>query len=293
MFNNTRISKSIKPDGYTHEKERARTGREEDRADPLSYAHIRPRFEYVEGASVLKSTKGISLPAIGGGIRGTIRGFSRNSRSRLLKLIGSIRRNSESPIFVTLTYPCKFPDVARAKRDLKIFCQRLIRRFGVGVIWKLEPQERGAPHFHLLVWGVGESELLDWVVENWFTIAGDGDLNHKLFHSGQLHDSKPCVQRVRSFKGVWFYAAKYLGKTFEVAEWGKKWVGRFWGVLNPEKIPFGENKELPAELGQVVEIMRYQRRFSGIRARKSTLMSITTFCDVDQWVKRLILTQRN
>lgn len=71
-----------------------------------------------------------------------------------MELIASILRDAELPNFVTLTYPAKFPTVSRAKRDLKVFQQRLIRRFpGSGGIWKLEPQERGAPHYHLLIWG--------------------------------------------------------------------------------------------------------------------------------------------
>ena len=45
---------------------------------------------------------------------------------------------------------------------------------------------------------------------------------------------------MNSFKGVWFYASKYLGKTFEVAGWNSKWTGRYWAVAAPENIPFGE-----------------------------------------------------
>ena len=38
--------------------------------------------------------------------------------------------------------------------------------------WKLEPQERGAPHYHCLIWGVDEGELLDFVAYTWYEIAG-------------------------------------------------------------------------------------------------------------------------
>jgi len=198
-------------------------------------------------------------------------------------------RDAELPCFVTLTYPAKFPTVDRAKRDLKIFEQRLARRFpGSGGIWKLEPQERGAPHYHLLVWGPSVVELLGWVCKNWYEIAGDNDPMHLLFHMGTLKDSKPCVSKVRSWRGVWSYAAKYLGKTFQVADWGNKWTGRFWGVFNRENIPFGQMKTIHLPYTKAVQILRYQRRYMAMRKRKN-LNSLKTFCDADQWISRLII----
>lgn len=254
---------------------------------PLSTAHIRPRLVYVAGASLFTATHGRECAQVGGGKRGQVKGFSKDSRLRLMRLIGSIRKDAELPCFVTLTYPSEFPTVARAKRDLKVFIQCLRRQFpGAGYIWKLEPQERGAPHYHMLVWGVPEGELLVWVVKEWFRIAGNGDRNHMLFHLGMLHDSKPCVQRVRSFRGVWSYASKYLGKTFEVAEWGSTWTGRFWGVGNRPGIPFGEVIEVSLDPSSISHIMRYQRRYSGVRQRPG-VNSCTIFCNADQWMNKL------
>lgn len=253
----------------------------------LSYAHIRPFYEFYAGSSLLKTSKGAKCEAVGGGKRGNVKGFSANSRRRLMYMIGAIRKDSKLPNFVTLTYPCEFPTVERAKRDLKVFSQRMQRKFPqAGAIWKLEPQERGAPHYHCLVWGCEVGELLPWVVQNWYQIAGNGDINHLLFHLGGLRDSEPCVQPVRSFRGVWSYAAKYLGKTFEVAEWGDKWTGRFWGVIGKENIPFGDKIRVDASYRLVIHCMRYQRRFSGVRVRQYN--SLNTFCDVDQWVRKVL-----
>lgn len=222
---------------------------------------------------------------------GGIKGFSPASRRRLLELIATVKRDAELPCFVTLTYPSEFPTVERAKRDLKVFLQRLDRRFSMaGYIWKLEPQQRGAPHYHLLVWGVDVVYLLSWVVENWYDIAGNGDRNHYLFHAGLLGNS-PCVQQVRSFRGVWSYAAKYLGKTFEVAQWGTKWTGRFWGVGNRKNIPLGEVIKIEVDHKKVVELMRYQRRYMDMRKRKN-LNSLKTFCDADQWINKVLVSPR-
>jgi hypothetical protein len=57
------------------------------------------------------------------------------------------------PRFVTLTYPRTYnPDPASWKRDVQAFRKRFERHFGkCPIVWRLELQERGAPHFHLLV----------------------------------------------------------------------------------------------------------------------------------------------
>ena len=155
-----------------------------------------------------------------------------------------------------------------------------------GSIWKLEPQERGAPHYHILTWGASLGELYPFVPSAWYDIAGGGDPNHLQFHLGLLRDSRPCVEPVRDWRGVWSYASKYLGKTFDVAGWENQWTGRYWGVINRDNIPFGEVVHVPVTHAQAVQVQRYQRRFSGVK--KST-RSLTTFCDADQWAEKLKL----
>jgi hypothetical protein len=76
--------------------------------------------------------------------------------------------------FVHLTYPAEFPrDGLVVKRHLKAFLDAL-RRLGMrNYVWVLEFQERGAPHFHILV-DIGKEEGLtkDWVAKTWARIAG-------------------------------------------------------------------------------------------------------------------------
>ena len=154
---------------------------------------------------------------------------------------------------------------------------------GIGLIWKLEPQKRGAPHYHMLAWNVSRSELYTFVPKVWFDIAGNGDDKHLTWHMGGFNNEH-CVQQVRTWNGVRSYASKYLGKTFEVEGWTK--VGRYWGVINRESIPFGELQEIQITRSQAVQIMRYQRRFSGLG--KFNNKSLTIFCDADQWINRII-----
>jgi hypothetical protein len=257
---------------------------------PLSMLHIRPLdwpgVSWCKGASLLKVSKGGHCEAPEGGIRGDIRGFSNDSRRRLMFTIAQVRRDAPLPVFVTLTYPNTFPTARDSKKHLAAWLRRLRRAYpGVGLIWKLEPQERGAPHYHMLVWGAELQELRGFVPGAWFDVAGNGDRLHLLWHEGKCGNGNVhCCQAVRSWRGVWSYASKYLGKTFEVVGWDKP--GRYWAVVNKSAIPFGEMQRQEVSYRDAVTLQRYQRRFSH---RKSRGRSLTTFCDADQWVNRLVI----
>jgi len=262
---------------------------------PLSKAHIRPFVEFRAGASLLRANLGgWSVERKGGAERGAIKGFSDASRRRLMYAIGSIKRDAELPAFITLTYPDQFPDPETSKKHLATFFKRLKRAFpGHGSIWKLEPQERGAPHYHLLTWGCDLQELRDFVPGAWFDIAGGGDNLHLLWHTGQLGNGNVhCVQQVRTFHGVMRYASKYLGKTFEVSGWGDKWTGRYWGIVNRQNILFGELVREEVTEKSALDMMRYQRRFSGLRRFRSN-KSLTIFCDADQWINNILRKEDN
>lgn len=162
--------------------------------------------------------------------RGKIRSFSRRSRIRLMRVLSRLDK-SKMPYFITLTYPSSYPSSREAKGDLKAFAKRLVRLAPTaGLIWKMEYQERGAPHFHLLVWGLDRFSLTflrKWVSRAWFEVVGSGDERHLKAGTN--------VQRVRSWRGVMFYASKYMGKEVEVAD---DEPGRFWGMLNAKALPW-------------------------------------------------------
>jgi hypothetical protein len=262
---------------------------------PLSTMHKgtedRPFVEWASCAGLLKVSQGIKNDAPAGGKRGKIKGFSFASRRRLMQTVARIRLDAELPMFVTLTYPNKFPSPIESKRHLDIFIRRLRRAFSqVGLIWKLEPQERGAPHYHMLVWGVSLHDLTSFTVSTWYEIAGGGDVNHLHFHLGAL-GNKPCVQRVYSRKGVLRYASKYLGKTFEVAGWDEIYPGRFWAVVQKENVPFGQGMVMYITEQDAHTWMRYQRRFAKLKSR--SYKSLTTFCDAEQWVKNVLEVHRD
>jgi hypothetical protein len=91
----------------------------------------------------------------GGGVRGTIMGLSRASRLRLLRFLASIDYAAfEGKLsFTNLTYPDVWPEDPRVCKDhLEAFLKDLRKEFGeVAAVWRLGTQERGAWHFHLIL----------------------------------------------------------------------------------------------------------------------------------------------
>jgi hypothetical protein len=177
--------------------------------------------------------------------RGRIGGFSAKSRGRLMSLCAQLGRNAVA-LFLTLTWPGTWnPDPETWKACLDTFLKRLHRAYGgCSGIWKLEPQERGAPHFHILLFGVDfihHSILAQW----WYEIVGSGDQRH--LQAGIR------IEAVRSREGVMHYASKlYMGK--EIV--GFEGVGRFWGVFNRHKLPL--SRAVKAEIADV-ELVHFQR----------------------------------
>jgi len=257
---------------------------EKSKAEPACVPFVKWR----QGASYLKVSKAEPSRRMGGGFRGVVKGFSVGSRARMMNWLAGIKLTATLPVFVTLTYPDTFPEPKESKKHLKRFIQRLKRALpNAGGVWKLEPQERGAPHYHLLIWGSSQKELRGFVPFAWNEIAGGGDEKHLLFHKGKFKKSKHCVEQVRCAGGMKAYASKYLGKTFEVAGWDSKEVGKFWGIFNPDNIPMGEWKSKPLTRKQAVEGIRYIKRAIHAKARAFPSLSIRAKYGNQQWIDKI------
>jgi len=194
------------------------------------------RVELANGAQWVRLTDPLRRAPVanvsggrGGGVRGKVRGFSRGSRRRLLDLLNKVRREHVAAgLFVTLTYPGVWDDSWETwKRDIDTFGKRLLRRYpGASFVWRLEYQKRGAPHFHLLVFGV---PLIPhkWLARSWYEIVGSGDERHLAAGTE--------VKRVRRFRSVIAYAAKYISK--EQGADDARCEGRVWGVVGRANLP--------------------------------------------------------
>ena len=116
--------------------------------------------------------------------------------------------------FVTLTYQTD-PGIDAAKGHLRALFERLHRGdSGYACVWKLEPQQRGVPHFHLLIW----SDHVDrkWLRQSWLEIVGVESSAH--YQHGVMADP------MRSWTKLRRYVDKYAAKeTADRLEWGRRW----------------------------------------------------------------------
>lgn len=194
-----------------------------------------PAYYFSVYADLVKF-KRANQPAPKGGIRGQIKGFSRAARKRLLETIAKIRRDDVTQ-FVTLTYPGEYsPDPLRWKRDLATFIKRLKRaQPNCAGIWRLEFQKRGAPHFHIILYGTttNAKRLRQWVSLAWYEIVGSGDIRHK--------NVGTRVDPIKSRRHAVNYASKYAAKIADdVNPTGRQW-GKF-GLLETQPVITGQGK---------------------------------------------------
>lgn len=225
--------------------------------------------------------------------RGNVTVFSSKSRKRLMNTLAMVKRDN-LPCFVTLTYPAVYSDdPAVWKAHLDAFLKRLNRKFpNVSGVWKLEPQKREAPHFHLLVWGVFLWDLMAFVPTAWYEVVGSGDVKHLLWHQGALRDkhgklNKHCVSQVESQRGVFWYASKYMSK--DVSGWSAG--GRWWGVFYRSRLPLGEVVNVEVSEQKAIEFIRYMRRYMKRKGKKKSgrdYRSLTVICNPDFWVSKLL-----
>lgn len=201
-----------------------------------------------QGSLVAVAVKHNASSRSGGGRRGLVEIFSQASRRRLLRTIA--RLDDTRPVFLTLTYPADYPDPRTAKSHLRAFLERFRRRMPQSsAIWRLEFQERGAPHFHLLFYNlpfISFETIRAW----WREVIGVIDAVVVFVR----------IEMVKSRKGAMYYASKYLAKPAgEKRAAGRLFnhdaylhakgelfpggygplpsVGRFWGVFNRAMLP--------------------------------------------------------
>lgn len=164
---------------------------------------------------------------VGGGRRGTVTGFSRQSRRRMLNLLNQVPTEAhKKALFITLTYPSEYPADDVAKQHLDTFSKRIARKWPqAAFVWRIEAQKRGAPHFHLLVYGV-EFIPKAWLSRSWYEIVGSQDEKH--LRAGTQ------VAYCHTIRQVLHYASKYAAKETEDV---RTIEGRQWGVKGRANLP--------------------------------------------------------
>lgn len=188
------------------------------------------------GAAFVRVGAGCSFPPGSvGADRAAVCSMSAASRRRLLYLAARLRVTKvRRSLFITLTYPGVFPDPVVAKRDLATWWKRAERKWpSASCIWRVEPQRRGAPHFHLLVFGVG---FLDkqWLSESWYSVVGSDDPRH--LRAGTQVARPDNVNSLISYIGKELCGEK-PGHFIEQSSGEIVPSGRCWGVLGRKYLP--------------------------------------------------------
>ena len=150
-------------------------------------------------------------PVYGGGLRGIVKEFSRASRRNMLKLMASLERpkSGEIWVFLTLTYGEVYPAHREAKRHLDVFLKRLDRIApGASGVWRYDLQERGAGHFHLLLFGlpfIPKSR----VQQMWAEVIGDYAQYCIDPRTGEAGRPFTRIEAISHFKKAMSYVSKY------------------------------------------------------------------------------------
>lgn len=206
--------------------------------------------------------------------KGDIKGFSKNSRLRMMKKMNRVDfKNDRIAYFFTLTYPDPFPtDGEVHKTDLDAFLKRLKRQFGnLDYMWKLEVQfKRGAPHYHLIVFFEKRFNIkfvMKWVSQNWFEVV---QRNWEIKNYDHLKVGTN-TKIVRTLRQLTNYVTKYITKKEEEDD---KLInqGRYWGCSRNWGDTLIENITLSGK--QLIVFRRlmkgYMRKMNKQMAKKIT-----------------------
>lgn len=216
--------------------------------------------------------------------RANIVGWNSGMARRLGNYIDNFRTDFTG--FVTLTYPASYPcNGVTVKRHWRAFIERLRRTNWFdenSIIWFLEFQERGAPHFHFLCTGWIQK---DWVAENWAQIT-----------QGDIHACSR-VEALRNPEVAGCYARKYAQKSEqkEIPQ-GFQHVGRMWGCSG-NKISKGMPRQpvvvaalkgcLPVDLFHVIETVErlYKLRVAQTLSGMVIYGSVTQIQGAFRWLE--------
>ena len=234
----------------------------------------------------------------GGGRRGVISGFSPASRLRLMRLFASLDQSRISSVFLTLTYPAEFPSPAEAKKHLRTFLKRVSRLYpGASGVWRLEFQERGAPHFHLVLFNL--PFMPKELVQSWwgdiigfdapFTRIEFISTRKKLVNYVSKYTAKVGGRRGFNIDAYLTAEGKFIHpQTGEVSNS----VGRHWGIFNGELLPYADSLEVSIPLQQMHIFYAFRR---GVRkvwrkaGRTGKNAGFTLFVSsADKWHKYIL-----
>jgi hypothetical protein len=288
-----------------------------DHHQGLSIVHIRtlPKVRIVENGSLLelKCQRYERFGKMMVPKRGKIMDFTRKSRQRMQRKLCLIDEGRAGlPAFITLTYPEEYSAEWEVwKKHLNAFSHALVRKWPeVWGVWRLEFQQRGAPHYHFLLWdgpvvkmrevihmNTGKlmcvpipgdedhrnQQVFEWMSNTWFRVVKSGDPKHLL--------AGTRCEQVMTWGGVVHYASKYLAKLPDGEFCPVDFTGRFWGVI--QESLWKRNAIFEQEISEATFyrmrriITQYLQRLTNSKRPIKEHQGITVFLDSLQSFKLL------
>lgn len=173
--------------------------------------------------------------------RGAIASFTPSSRKRLKKRLFAYEEDPKA--MITLTYGKIYTaDAEEWKRDLDRWCVRFLRTYpDIYMVWKLEPQKRGAPHFHVLIWVPWtmtkriHRKMRNFISKTWNETIYKGHRSEAQLKNLKAGTQLKFLTNPDTYKK---YLSKYVSKEVEghkLPWWARP--GRFWGERNKQAKP--------------------------------------------------------
>jgi len=213
--------------------------------------------------------------------RGKVSGFSQKSKNRLYLLIDSYMYPAD--LFLTLTMPGNGWEIQDAacdsgewKRALDRFRKLLSREYPEAyATWKLEPQKRGAPHYHLLLWfnkmWFSEEEknaITEWMRCAWTSVCSRYYLTTEMSKNHWIYGTDCQWTCEIEDEREMLYISKYVGKAVPSA-YADAWEypGRWWGEFNKKHRPCRVHREIEVTVEEFQQVRRLVSRWVKSRER--------------------------
>lgn len=248
---------------------------------------------HVHGTICADCGKVRTKPAGSGGKRGTIREWSRQSRTRLRRFLAtSDGEKGWYPFGVTMTIPGDILSESDYRKAWNVFRHLMPT---MPLIWRVELQKRLQPHIHAVGWHKpSEGQLAALEMAWWDTLRRIPDAVHgDRFHVPGALRHAVRIDEVNQHDpfGWWRYLASHTGKAKQ-AQLG--WRGRNWGVLNPELLTSTAGIQYGLTMSQFYRMRRMMRRLLGWRganrcgrgARSVWYLSPGQVAMLVEWVKK-------
>src|SRR3990172_2040103 len=194
--------------------------------------------------------------------RGNVTRFSRKSRKRLIEYCNRLDAKFKGrTVFITLTYPYLQTDHQAAKRHLSNMLKRLQRWGATTIIWRMEYQDNGSIHFHLICFG------LPWLPFDDLKMMWRGGIDYP--------DSALFVriQRITSMRMLLGYVSKYIAKLptlLDIEPYPAVFIGRFWGIVGRKYAPLADlYRFVVHNIVDFWSFRRYVRRYYSIKTGKA------------------------